>query len=393
MQKTLYLFNPDHDLALAHGRFHYVSPASATAFANDVATLPAWIYDGGDVWVPDSPSADFLQICDRFQLHSQFVDSQSAAASSYGKIVPWGWNFNLKKRLEKSGLQCPVKVTDEVLDRIRELSHRRISVRAADYLKQHFSRPDLLPPSAEELTDMDSAVAFLKSCGAAIFKMPWSGSGRGLRRVDGQMSTHQFGWVQQSIRKFGCIMAEPFHQVAQDFAMEFLCDDSGAHFVGYSLFNTHHGVYTDNVLLPDGEILSRLSRFIPQSYLFEIQQLLTSFIENEILPFYRGCVGIDMFFYNAGSQYRVNPFVEINLRTTMGYVSAVFVQKFLGEGTGGSLRMRYLPDDSSLLAEHQLLSAQHPLIFDAGKLVSGYLSLNPITQSTHYAVQVLASQI
>ena len=44
----LYLFNPDHDLALANGSKTYEAPASARQFASDLACLPLWYADAGD---------------------------------------------------------------------------------------------------------------------------------------------------------------------------------------------------------------------------------------------------------------------------------------------------------------------------------------------------------
>ena len=43
----LYLFNPDHDLALANGSKTYDAPASARQFASDLACLPLWYADEG----------------------------------------------------------------------------------------------------------------------------------------------------------------------------------------------------------------------------------------------------------------------------------------------------------------------------------------------------------
>ena len=60
----LYVFNPDHDLALAHGMTHYVSPASAVQFATDAAVLPAWIFNDGYLLVNKGVTdSDFLSLC------------------------------------------------------------------------------------------------------------------------------------------------------------------------------------------------------------------------------------------------------------------------------------------------------------------------------------------
>ena len=42
MEERIYLFNPDNDLALAHGGGHYVSPPFARKMQADLCVLPMW---------------------------------------------------------------------------------------------------------------------------------------------------------------------------------------------------------------------------------------------------------------------------------------------------------------------------------------------------------------
>ena len=52
--KTLYLFNPENDMALASGSPYYMAPASTRKMASDLATLPAWYAGkGGAVLLGD----------------------------------------------------------------------------------------------------------------------------------------------------------------------------------------------------------------------------------------------------------------------------------------------------------------------------------------------------
>ncbi|BDW79475.1 hypothetical protein BFINE_52700 [Bacteroides finegoldii DSM 17565] len=46
-KKTLYLFNPEHDLALASGEINYMPPASARQMATELALLPVWYAEEG----------------------------------------------------------------------------------------------------------------------------------------------------------------------------------------------------------------------------------------------------------------------------------------------------------------------------------------------------------
>lgn len=60
--KRLYIFNPEHDLALASGESHYMAPASARQMASDLALLPVWYAgDGNAVLAPSAYAADFLK--------------------------------------------------------------------------------------------------------------------------------------------------------------------------------------------------------------------------------------------------------------------------------------------------------------------------------------------
>ena len=40
MMKDVYLFNPEHDLALAHGAHNYTAPPFARQFRHDLRSLP-----------------------------------------------------------------------------------------------------------------------------------------------------------------------------------------------------------------------------------------------------------------------------------------------------------------------------------------------------------------
>lgn len=52
--KTLYLFNPENDMALACGDSYYMPPASARRMAADLSVLPAWYAAPGDAVLTDA---------------------------------------------------------------------------------------------------------------------------------------------------------------------------------------------------------------------------------------------------------------------------------------------------------------------------------------------------
>lgn len=385
----LYLFNPDHDMALAHGSNHYVAPDSALKFASDAASLPVWVAEQGRVLVDQLPDADFLDLCRRLDLKAQFTLLTELDTTQVDEIVPWGWNWNVVNRLDKNGLPKSVLPTVEILDAFRRLAHRRTAAHLAEFVRHRYSQAHSLPSMAEELCDMAALERYVQEHQAAVLKMPWSGSGRGIRRVAHPLNQHQYGWAVHSIRRYGCVMAEPLYPVIQDFAMEFVCDEAGVRFVGYSLFYTHNGIYQHNLLLSDKKILQALSAYVSVEHLAELQELVQGFLQQTLFPVYRGCIGVDMFIYQEGDHYGINPYVEINLRMTMGYLAHQIVQRHLADDASGVMRMRYLPGHRALLEEHHRLSVQSPLVLEKGKMAHGYCSLTPVSPDTQYAVQLL----
>lgn len=385
---NLHLFNPDHDLALAHGRTHYVPPASAAAFAADAATVVAWLTRDTAVLVPERTVPDeFLRQLQELRKECRWVTQRDLPELPLEKVVPWGWNYNIWERLKKWGISDEALPTDTELAEIQRLSHRRTAAEAMKFLRERVARPDLLPLPAQELHTLEEADAFLARHGKAMFKMPWSGSGRGLRRVEQTMSPHQRGWIRQSILKSGCIMAEPFMAVVQDFAMEFYCNGKVS-FEGFSLFKTHNGVYLGNILASDAVIEKHLSQWIDIQILHEYRDGLLQFIQKEIAPYYKGCVGVDMFVYQKDGIYSINPAVELNLRMTMGMLANRFVRDYMAPGATGTMSVEYRPRAGELYEEQQSLQKKFPSVFADGKLINGCIALSPVMLETFYTVRV-----
>ena len=389
---NLLLFNPDHDLALAHGRTHYVPPASAAAFAADAAPVVSWLTRDAAVLVPEQTLPDeFLRQLQELRKECRWVTLRDLPELPLEKVVPWGWNYNIWERLKKWGVSDSTLPMDTEITEIQRLSHRRTAVAAMQFLRDRAPRPDQLPLPAQELHSLEEADRFFRDHADVMFKMPWSGSGRGLRHVVTTMSTHQRGWIGQSIRKHGCILAEPFCSVIQDFAMEFQCEGD-VRFEGYSLFETHNGVYLANTLLSDDAIENHLSQWIDIQLLAEYRSLLAQFIQQEIAPYYKGCVGVDMFVYRKDGDFFVNPAVELNLRMTMGLLANRFVREYMAPGATGTMSVEYRPRAGELYEELQALKKKFPPVFADGKLMSGCITLSPVLPETCYTVQVIVTR-
>lgn len=385
--QILALFNPDHDMAQANGSPHYMSPQSACKFAEDAGFLLAWIFPGAYILSGNlCEDEQFSLLCQQLQQHATIISPQKIGAVAFDKVEAWGWNASLVNKLKCAGISESLLPTDAQLKCWRELSHRRLTISAMQFL-QNMTDFHLQP---RELQTLDEVNGFIAANRQVVLKMPWSGSGRGLRRIDGEMNEHQLGWVQQSIRKHGCVLGEKFYPVIQDFAMEFSCE-SKARFVGYSLFQTQNGVYQHNVLLPDGDIEQRLTQCIPLERLRGTREMLTDFINREIAPLYHGNVGVDMFVYQEDNEYKLNPAVEFNFRNTMGLLAHQFYQKYVALGKHGVMKMRYCAKRGALYQEHRQLQQQYPLIIQNHRIQQGYMSLVPVNENSAYAVQVFVN--
>lgn len=390
-EQTLFVFNPDHDLALANGNCHYLPPNSALQFANDAAVLPIWLARGGMVLVPyHIKDEDFKFTLQQLNIPASFVLPHQLSTLSISSIQPWGWNHSIRQRLVNEGIDENLLPNNEALSQIRHLSHRALAAEAMTFLKSTSNFGNLFPNPSVSFNKMADIEQFVLNEENVIFKMPWSGSGKGLKRADGFLNDNLRGWLEHSIAKSGCIMGEKRYWVVQDFAMEFECKNQVV-FCGYSLFNTKNGAYQENVLLSDDAIRNYLSKWILLQELDEVQQLLQQFLMQKIVPFYQGYVGIDMFVYEENGIFYINPVVEINLRMTMGLLATQFVKHYLLPSQKGRFRVQFSTQKGNLWQEHHQLGQYFPLSIQNGKIKQGYLPLCPITDDTRYTVQVIVN--
>ena len=109
-KKALYLFNPEHDLALASGEANYMAPASARRMASELALLPMWYAEEGSaVLAPSAFNLDYVKkIQDLLGLSVVLITEPELAIEPDLDIRPWGWDVALRKRLSVLGV-------DEVL--------------------------------------------------------------------------------------------------------------------------------------------------------------------------------------------------------------------------------------------------------------------------------------
>ncbi len=374
---TLYVFNPEHDLALANHDANYEAPLSARRFAADLACFPMWYAEAGaQVFAPENATW-------KSEMNALFPQLKTISFTqnpNCENLQPWGWNLALTKRFS-----C---INSIFVETVREHSHRRWSAVAMDFLREKVSFD--VPCSAQELHSRTEVDAFITKYENAILKAPLSGSGRGVWRCFGGLSQSAEGWCARTLAKQGSVMVEPLYDKVCDFAMEFSLKNGEATFAGYSVFDTEGmGVYAGSRLACDEDLEQFLTTKIPLAHLQEVKAALVQFFETNF-AFYDGVLGVDMLIFRAAEgALRLNPMIEINLRMTMGMVARRFLDDFVHRTAHGVLRVERFDSAAALLADDRAQRQAHPLIVEQGRIRSGYLSLCPLTADTRYRAAVV----
>ena len=315
----VYLFNPEHDLALAHGAHNYTAPPFARQLRHDLRLLPAWVATAGSyIAVPDDAPIDE----DRRWLMDHHLDVIPIAVSQIADlgtccIHPWGWDATLRYQLLQMGVSPDDLPTVEQLDIIRRLSHRRTSIAV------HHALDDAFSPCPVELSSHEEVIAFMYQHPGCYLKMPWSGSGKGIYRViDPMGDSHVLRWIDGALKRQGSLLCEVGLDRVQDFAVECECCDGKTRLTGYSIFDSDfHSQFGMGRVAPMEELHQSLVKQYPA--LDQVVDRLLKVLNILIAPHYDGPLGVDMMLYrNTDGTIALNPCVEVNLRMTMGMVTA-----------------------------------------------------------------------
>ncbi len=379
----MYLFNPEHDLALANFSSNYTPPASAALMAAELTLLPVW-YSGGEPVVAEGEQhrLHLEAVRQLLPVTSSLISTSDISKYLNQPIIPWGWNPSLRKRLISCGVQeGRLPSTDELL-RLRNDSDRRHAVRMLRELQEE--EPAFYGES-HHFTSLEELLQYLSSFPRdKLLKMPLSGSGKGLVRVLGRITDKQTDWCRRVIREQGGVVAEPILNRVKDFAMEFYLEEGNVRFAGYSLFRAAvSGAYLGNELLSDSRIGEMLSDYVPTSMLKDLRTSLAVKL-SAAFPHYTGYAGVDMMICDTIEGYRIQPCVEINMRMNMGMVARIFHNQFMEEDGVGTFTVGYFKMPGNAFSFHQKMQQESPLRVVHGKIVSGYLSLTPVVANTRY---------
>lgn len=341
---TFHIFNPDHDIALAMNIIRFSSPRAARLMRRDLDFIPAlWATKGDTVIVEDVDVA--LKAYDAMELSLKsdvnFITPKQIPQMLENKriidIQPWGWNKSICDYLMANGMPEKHLPSIRQLNKIRDLSNRRLAVKLLDIFKDN----DRMTGFSRTCDTYEQFLLFLDQNKDVVVKSPWSCSGRGVKFISSDNVTeNQLHWVVNTIEKQHSVTAEIRCDNVLDFAALFMVDNFGrVRFHGLSLFTTENGAYTGNVLCSDKEKELFIYQYIPKQLLFEAIYKIESFLTENISDAYSGPLGVDMMICQRkdGDGYLLNPCVEINLRRTMGHVALSLSRR----GQRGSMAVGY----------------------------------------------------
>lgn len=338
----LLIFNPDTDFARAETNPGYIPKKNVAALRSQLALLPALFADRNDfILVPETFSTDVVAADTKFDNPNSLSSRLLLLVSERNlqvvkptdikillnslstvnlEIIPWGWDRYIRRELLNLGIDSSLLPTDEELDTIRRLSHRKTALELNRIISSTDS--NIKVNLARMLTSADDVLAFACDNDHAWLKAPWSSSGRGILRAVDSSPEKIRQWTHAIIRKQGCVMAEHQENKLLDFASEWMIENGKTFFIGLSMFNiSGRGKYDGNILMSPSEMFEFINSKSDGSlrHILDIQKASLP----KMLKGYNGPLGVDMM---VRKDRTINPCVEINLRYTMGYIAIKAVE-------------------------------------------------------------------
>lgn len=392
MHSILWLFNPNHDMAIANNSSYYISSNKVNKMMSDLSFFPAWFVFN------DEESNDVLVSNETYKLLKNSslkvipnVDAVCEINKDYDYIHSWGWNRSILKMLDSLDVPMNLLPSLERLNHIRQISNRETSVNILPLLKtdSDFCGDSFVAYSVDEI------IFFLDIHSSIVVKAPWSGSGRGIHFIKREIGYNDERWILNTLRMQNSIIVEPLYNKVVDFAMEFYINSEGEiSFCGYSFFDTDgEGAYKKNILASNEMIETILGKYVSVEKLNMLKKNLLYQLSDKIKSYYIGIVGVDMMIcVDKNNSYKIHPCVEINFRMNMGIASRIFYDRYVFNGKKGELRIEYYDEKGLAISEDNKMEKLYPLKMKNGKILSGYLSLTPVSINTNYQIYALISE-
>lgn len=399
---TLHYFNPGHETAVLNGSPYYMPSANVACMQKELAFLPAWYAAPRDYVLVDTlPPAGFLNNISK-QTGIDVTPLTHKDIINYGNTLPpcnarpWGispQSLHVFEQLRaESGWSLTVPEWDDAYTRLCGRQTAAICVRSLlNVLPEADKR--IVPRFRSTLQTTEEVIQ--NSTVPQVLKAPYSSSGRGLRWIqNNQFSIPDRQWVSGILKKQGSISIEPALNKKLDFAMEFFSSGSGnISYEGLSLFVTgEQGAYTGNFLGSQAMIEQQITNLTGKEILDEVRESLMFVLQDIYSQQYTGYLGVDMMVYeDANGKLRIHPCVEINMRYTMGVVALRISEQVLANNVCGKFIICYHAKESEALQLQQELEHKFPACFINQKLVSGYLSLCPVSKTSKYSAYLIIS--
>ena len=402
----LHLFNPGHEMEILCGKSHYTPPYTVQKMSSDLELLPVWYGGVGSyTLVRNLKSSQFISF-----LPKEFRPSLSSPMilnlmmkelyrrkkmGDKPKLPPlaaniWGISprsIDIFKELRQAGMDIEIP---EWKEEYALLTKRQTSAICLENLQKNIPiTPHIKIP--EFFSDIEELKQFVsENTPPYVIKTPFSSSGRGLYWLDGNtLDNRAISWINGALKKQGDVSIEPALDKVLDFAAEFYSDGKGdVKYEGLSIFETQsQGQFSGCMLGSQETLLQRLNEFIsPEDFMFLVEQICIV-LKDVLGSSYCGFMGVDMFIYKTSDgNYAVHPFVELNLRYTMGLVAKQLSDKFIHPESQGMFRV--ITYVYNAYKEHQNMQAESPLVIENGMIRSGYLSLCPVGPDTRYMAVV-----
>jgi len=398
----LYLFNPGHEMEILCGKSHYTPPYSVQKMSADLEMLPIWYGGPGSFTLVRNPKASqfvaSLPKVFRPSLSSPMILNlmmkelyRRKKIGAKPKLPPltasiWGVSprsTDAFKELKQAGMELEIT---EWKEEYVLLTNRYTSSVCLERLQKAFSitPPITIPVFLSDVKEIEKYVAENKP--PYVIKTPFSSSGRGHYWIeDNKLDNHAISWLNGSLKKQSVVSIEPALTRIFDFAAEFYSDGKGqVQYEGLSIFETQpKGQFVGCMLGTQEMLTQQLSEYIsPDNYLFLVEQIGLVLMDT-VANTYCGYMGVDMFIYKTeDGNYAVHPFVELNLRYTMGLAAMQISRQFVHPQSHGMMRtVTYM---YNAFQEHQRMQTEAPLVLEDNLIRSGYQTLCPVGPDTRY---------
>lgn len=397
----IHYFNPGHETAVLHGQENYTPTASVQRMMRELTLLPAWYAASDDYVLAEEIVAPrffshqpkefrpFPSIISRKDLGRKMTALPEMNAAPWG-ISPHSLGVFNNICLKNAHFKLHVPTWKEEFFR---LTGRKTAAECLEKMQELL--PDLsIPFPPKFCTRLRDVEKYQMLCNAPfVLKTPYSSSGRGLHWLEKRTLTEKDkAWINGAISKQNTVSIECGLNKELDFAVEFYSDGQGnVRYEGLSFFATEDkGAYAGNLLESQVTMKNQLTQLVGADYFERIQKAVLQILQNVYGPIYTGYLGVDMLIYkDRKGDYAIHPFIEINMRYTMGMVALQLFRKYIAPSVVGDFRVSYDGQTGEAYHNHCFMKETYPLKMENGKITEGYLSLCPVTKETRYRAYIL----